>query len=388
MGDDLRSGRSWRIWSIGALSAAGLGAGALLFGGASQHQALATSVAAVAPVPVVTVAAEEGPFPIYLRGIGTVVPISTVTVRTRVDGELTRIAFREGEEVKAGDVLAEVDPRPFEARVKQARGALAQHQSQLDTARRDFERSRELISPGYVTHQTYDTQKDQISTLEALLQTDQGVLDEANVQLAYCTIRSAISGRVGMRLTDQGNIVHATDPGGITVITQLRPTSVMFTLPQDVISAVQAAAATGPLEVEAWTADDKRRLDQGQFELIDNLVDAATGTIKIRAKFENEQEALWPGEFVNVRLILRREVRAVSVPTAAVQRGIDGAYVYVVRDDQKVEVRAVDLGGAENGKTWIRKGLSAGDRIVVDGQSKLRTGAIVAEAARSPSLKN
>jgi len=330
---------------------------------------------AAAGVPVLAGVAERADVPIYLSGLGTVQAFNTVTVRARVDGHLDKIAFVEGQDVKAGDLLAQIDPRPLQAALNQALAAKATDEAKLTNAKLDLERFNNLIKRDFATHQSVDTQYALVAQLEAALQGDQAAIDNARVQLGYTSIAAPIGGRTGVRLIDQGNIVHAGDTGGIVIITQLQPISVIFILPQDLLDQVHDEMTKGTLTVTALKRDDPNQvIDQGVLALVDNQIDAGTGTIHLKATFPNRNNALWPGEAISARLTLKTERGAVTVPAPVVQRDPAGTYIYVIKPDQTVERRAVAIAQIRDGVAIIEQGVAVGERVVIDGQYKLRPG--------------
>ena len=359
--------------AVAAAVAGGIGWYALR----SPTPAGAAKPASVPAVPVVAAVAQQQDVPIFLSGLGTVQAYNTVTVKPRVDGSLDKIAFVEGQDVKQGDLLAQIDPRPLQAQLAQAVAHQASDEAQLANAKLDLQRFTNLATREFATPQSVDTQKAQVAQLEAALQGDQAAIDNARVQLGYTTITAPLSGRTGIRLVDQGNIVHASDTTGIVVITQLEPISLVFTLPQDNLPAISQAMAKGKPKVAAFASDDKTALGEGTLALIDNQIDQTTGTVRLKATFPNTDHALWPGQFVNVRLYLETR-QGVTVPAPAVQRGAQGTYVYVIRPDATVEARPVVVAQTRDGTALIDHGLAAGEKIVVDGQYKLRPGLRVA----------
>lgn len=342
---------------------------------AAQQKPGATPAAAV---PVTAATAEARDVPVYVRGIGSVQAFNTVTVKSRVDGQIVKVDFAEGQDVKAGDLLFEIDPRPFQAALAQATAAKQKDEAQLVSANADLNRTTQLLGNGFQTRQTFDQQKAQVGQLEAALKQDQAQIEAAQLNLDYASIRSPIDGRTGARLVDVGNIVHATDNTGLVTITQLRPIFVSFTIPQQRIDTVRERQSEAPLETRAYTQDDQKQLSVGRLTLIDNQVDAATGTLHLKAQFDNADAALWPGEFVNVRLVLSTDKNAVTVPARAVQQGPDGSYLFTIKPDDTVDMRKVDVSQTDQGVSVIKQGLSAGERIVVDGQFRLEQGAKVA----------
>jgi len=344
------------------------------------HRAAATKPDAVADaVPVVVATAEARDVPIWLEGLGTVQASATVTVKAQVDGMLSEVRFREGQEVRAGDVLARIDPRTYQAALDQATAKKAQDAATLANARVDLTRYTKLAATAYTSAQQADTQRSLVAQLEAQVAQDQAQIDNARAELSYTTITSPIDGRTGIRLVDQGNLVHAADTSGIVVITTLKPIAVVFTLPQQSLSAVIAAQAGGTPVVEALPqgSDEGPPLDQGTLSVLDNQVDPTTGTIKLKATFPNDGMKLWPGGFVNARLRVDTRRGATVVPPAAIQRGPLGTYVYVVGDGLAVSRRAVEVGHEDLRASIIESGLRPGERVVIDGAARLSDGSAV-----------
>ena len=335
------------------------------------------------PMPVVAAAARAADMSIYLNGLGTVTPLKTVTVRSRVDGELIRVLFTEGQVVRAGDLLVEVDPRPYQVQLTQAEGQMVRDQALLANARIDFDRYRTLYAQDSIAKQQVDTQEALVRQYEGVVKMDQGQIDNARLQLVYARITAPISGRLGLRQVDPGNIVHASDANGVVVITQLQPITVVFTIPQDSLPAVMKRVQGGDkLPADAWDREGRVKLASGTLLTVDNQIDTTTGTVKLKAQFGNDDGALFPNQFVNVRLLVDTRQGVTVVPGAAVQRGAQGTFVYVVKDDLSVSVRAVRLGPSEGGDTAIENGIAPGGRVVVDGVDRLREGAKVELAAR------
>jgi multidrug efflux system membrane fusion protein len=332
---------------------------------------------------VVARPAQSGDIHIYLSGLGTVIPMRTVTVRSRVDGELIRVAFTEGQYVKQGDLLAEVDPRPFQVQLAQAEGQLVKDRALLDNARIDLERYRTLFEQDSIAKQQVDTQAALVRQYEGTVRTDQAQVDNARLQLTYARITAPLSGRLGLRQVDAGNIVHASDANGVVVITQIQPVTVVFTIPQDSLQPVLQRLKGGgaALPVEAWDRESRNRLASGELLTVDNVIDPATGTVKLKAQFANNDLALFPNQFVNARMLLDTRRGVVTIPTAAVQRGSQGSFVYVVKDDSTVSVRPVKLGPVEGERVAVEEGVAAGERVVVDGMDRLREGMRVEAAA-------
>ena len=330
------------------------------------------------PVPVVEGIVATKDVPIYLDGLGTVQAFNTVTVHTRVDGQLVKVAFREGQDVKTGDVLAQLDSAPYQAALDQAVAKKAQDAAQFANARVDLQRYADLLKTDSITQQIYDTQKALVSQLEATVSADQAAAESARVNLDYTTIRSPIDGRVGIRQVDAGNIVHASDANGLVVVTQLRPISVVFTLPEQVLSKLQDnQGAESARSVLAVSRDNSKALGEGKLTVIDNQIDTTTGTIKLKATFANENLRLWPGQFVNTRLLLTTRTDSPVVPASVVQRGPDGAFAFVIQEDQTVKMRPLKVAQIEGGMALIDEGLKPGERVVVDGQYKLQPGSHV-----------
>jgi multidrug efflux system membrane fusion protein len=343
--------------------------------------------APVTAVPIEAATAQRSDVPVYLTGLGTVQAQNTVTVKSRVDGQLQAVSYQEGQDVTTGQVLAQIDARPFQAALDQAKAAKAKDEAQLTNAQLDLQRFENLHQ--YATAQSVDTQKALIAQIQAQIEGDQATIDNAATQLSYTTITSPLDGRTGIRLVDQGNIVHATDTGGLVVITQLHPITVIFTLPEENLPDISAAMAQGTLQVSADTRGDEKPLDQGTLTLIDNQIDQSTGTIRLKATFPNKSNTLWPGQFVDARLLLRTQHNAVTVPGTAVQRSQDGLYVYIVKPDGTVDTKPVDVDRIADGVAVIRQGLDAGDKVVTAGQYRLQPGTHVeireAAAASRPA---
>ncbi len=334
-------------------------------------------------VPVVAGTVETKDVPIYLDGLGTVQAFNTVLVRSRVDGQLEKIAFDEGQEVRAGDLLAQIDPAPFQAQVDQNVAKKAADEAQLSVARLNLQRAADLLKAKIMSQADYDTQKALVDQLQAAVQADQAAIDSARVQLAYTTIRSPIDGRTGIRLVDQGNIVHASDSNGIVVITQLRPISVVFTLPEQSVPEIQRHLGRSPLTTIAVDRENRTTLAEGKLAVIDNQIDTATGTIRLKSNFPNPDLRLWPGEFVNVRLLLDVRKGGVVVPASVVQRGPDGTFAYVIGNNMTAQLQPIKVAQVDQGLALIDSGLTPGERVVVDGQYKLQPGSRVSWSAAS-----
>jgi len=347
--------------------------GWLIFGrGADNKAALKPP-----PVPVVSGQVVAREVALNLTGIGTIQAYNTVTIHARVDGELINVAFHEGQDVKKGDVLAQIDPRPYQAALDNALATLAKDQATLNNAKRDLARYQDTAGKGYSSHQQLDTQAMTVEGTAAQIQADQALIENARVQLGYTTIASPLDGVTGIRLIDQGNIVHANDATGLVVVTQLQPISAIFTLPQTELPQVTAARAKGTLRVVALDGDGVTELDQGTLALVDNQIDPTTGTIKLKASFPNDRRTLWPGQFVNVRLQIGAVHDGLTVASRVIQRGPKGFFAFVIKADNTVEMRPVETGQDDHGQILVTKGLNAGERVVVDGQLRLQPGTLV-----------
>jgi multidrug efflux system membrane fusion protein len=332
-------------------------------------------------VPVQMAMTKRADVPVILRNIGSVQAFQSVLIRARVDGTLDRVLFAEGQDVKAGDVIAQIDPRPYAATLAQAAAKKAADEASLANAQRDLARYSSLASSSFASRQQVDTQTSQVAQLQANLKGDDATIDAARLNLQFTSITSPIDGRTGLRLVDPGNLIHATDTTGIVTITQIHPIAVIFTLPQDTLPRIQVAMAQGKLPVYAYTADDKQMLGQGELLTTDNTIDQTTGTIRLKAVFPNKESKLWPGQFVNVRLTLGTLKGALTVPSVAVQRGPNGLYVYLVKADNTVAVQPVDVTQDDGQVAVVEKGLDDGVQVVTSGQSRLQNGTRVAASA-------
>jgi len=340
------------------------------------------------PQAVIIAPVEQANVPVHLDAIGTVTARATVTVRTRVDGQLMRVLFREGQTVKAGDLLVELDPRPFQVQLAQAEGQMARDQALLVNAKQDLERYRTLVAQDSATKQQLDAQEALVRQYEGAVKTDQAAIDSAKLQLIYCRITAPVSGRLGLRQVDIGNIVHAADTNGLVVITQVEPIDVVFALPQQNIGALlrKPHAGTG-LFVDAQGSDNQRTIARGKVLTIDNQIDTATGTVKLKAEFANDELKLFPNQFVGVKLQLDVLPNAIVAPTSAILRGSPGTFVYVANADNTVSVRPVKTGPSENDRTVIESGLKPGEQVVVDGTDKLREGAKIEPVTREAAAQ-
>jgi membrane fusion protein, multidrug efflux system len=352
------------------------------FGG-NGPQAAAQMPAPAVPVTAGTVVALD--VPVYLQGIGTVQAYNMVTVKTRVDGQIVRVDFKEGQEVKEGDPLFQIDPRPYQAALEQAQAAKQKDEAQLAGAKLDLDRYSKLLGTGYQTRQSYDQQTALVAQLQAAIKGDQAQIDNAQLNLNYADIRSPIDGRLGARLVDKGNLVHTNDNTALVTVTELKPIFVSFTLPQDTLDEIRQQQQKGPLAVRCYSSDGSTLLSEGKLTLIDNAIDQTTGTIHLKARFDNEDERLWPGEFVSLRVILKVRPKVATVPAQTVQEGPDGHYAYIIKPDDTVDRRAVDVASIQDGIAVITKGLSPGERVVVEGQYRLTQGARVKILPPRPS---
>jgi membrane fusion protein, multidrug efflux system len=330
------------------------------------------------PIPVTFSRVQLADFPVYLNGLGTVQAYNTVTVRSRVDGEITKIAFKEGQIVKEGDLLIQIDPRPFRAALDQATAKKAQDEASLKNAQLDLKRFTDLARQDFASRQQVDTQQATVDQFTAQIQGDQAAIDNAKTQLSYTTINAPLSGRIGFRLVDQGNIVHASDTNGMLSIVQLQPISVVFTAPEEDVPRINQALAAGPVAVTALSSDGTRTLSQGKLELVDNTVDQASGTIRMKATFENKDNVLWPGLSVSTRLLVETLKQVVVVPNDAVERGPNGLYAFVIDDANKVQMHDIKVSEAGTDQSVVTQGLSAGQKVVVAGQYRLQEGSTVA----------
>jgi multidrug efflux system membrane fusion protein len=348
-------------------------------------------------VPVTVAEAKTADFQVYLNGLGTVEPYDTVTVRSRVDGQILSVAFKQGQMVAEGDLLVQIDPRPYQAALDQAKAKKAQDEANLNNAELNLKRYSTLAAQDFASRQQLDTQAASVAQLVAQIKGDQAMIDDAQTQVTYTTIRSPLTGRVGFRLVDPGNIVHAADTTGIVTIVKLQPISVVLTATEDDVPRINAALAAGPVRVDALSSDGTRTLSQGRLAVVNNEVDQVSGTIRMKATFDNTDNALWPGLSVSTRLMVDTLKQVIVVPEDAVQRGPDGLYAFVVGADNKVAMQAIKMGPEDQGQSVVLQGLTAGQKVVTEGQYRLAQGtlvqanapapAAVADAAQNPPVK-
>ena len=377
------TGRRWGVW-IGLALIVVIAAGVYyaFSGGAEQANGRGGRFSrGNAPVPVLAEAARRADVPVYLEAVGAARALNTVTVRPQVDGKLIAINFKEGQDVKKGDVLARIDPTTYQAQLDQSVAKKAQDQAQLANARMDLERYERLAATNSINRQQADTQKALVAQLEAQVQSDQAAIDNARAVLGYTNIVAPIDGRTGIRAVDEGNIVRSSDTSGIVVITQVQPISVVFNVPQQNLDQINVAFARGALPADTMRSDDDTVIDRGALTVVDNQVDQSTGTVRLKADFPNKNLQLWPGQFVNVRLLVDTLKQVVVVPTGSVQRGPKGTFVYVVKDDSTVAVRAVTVTRQDELQAVIGSGLEPGERVVTTGFVNLTDGSKIAVSA-------
>jgi multidrug efflux system membrane fusion protein len=362
---------------VGALCLAAAGGYFYLEQAPHDGARAAASSTARPAVPVTVATAEARDVPVYLRGLGNVQAYKTVAVKSRVDGQIVNISFEEGQDVKAGDPLFQIDPRPFQAMLDQAQANLKKDEAQLEGAQLDLDRYAKLIPSGFQSKQSYDQQKATVDSLKAAIQSDKAQIDNAKLNLAYADIRAPIDGRTGQRLVDLGNLIQANQNTTLVTITQIKPIYVNFTVPQYANHNLRKNQSKSPLTVIAYSADDSYKLAEGELTLVDNQIDTQTGTLRLKATFANTDEKLWPGEFVNVHLQLAVRKDAVTVPQRVVMQGAAGPYAYVIKADNTAERRAIEVEATQDGISVIGKGIAVGEKVVVDGQYRLSNGSPV-----------
>jgi len=369
--------RTKLVLIVAALIAAG--AAAL----SAQHLRAATETGqpAVPPpaVPVIAGTVHQGDVPIYLRGVGTVIAYNNVIVRSQITGQIIKIAFNQGQTVHQGDLLAEIDPRPYQAQLDQAIANRDRDQAQLVNAQANLDRYTSLQQKGYASTQLVETQNAQSAQLQAMVKSDEGVIEQAQTNLSYTKLTAPIDGVSGIRQVDIGNIIHPTDPNGLVDVTQIQPISLIFSLPQTDFVEIQQEMTRGPLAVLAYSQDDKTKLDEGKLDLIDNQIVQTTGTIRLRASFPNAKRMLWPGELIDARLLLETRHDGLTIPASAVQQGPNGSFVWVIGPDETVQTRPVTISQISEGQALVDSGLQANEKIVAEGQYRLVAGTRVQE---------
>ena len=377
--------RTKLIVIIAALIAVGTAA----LAGEHLHAATEAGQVAVPPpaVPVVAGTVHQGDVPIYLRGVGTVIAYNNVIVRSQITGQIVKIAFNQGQAVHQGDLLAQIDPRPYQAQLDQAIANRDRDQAQLVNAQANLTRYTSLQQKGYASTQLVETQNAQLAQLQAMVKSDEGVIEQARTSLSYTNLTAPIDGVSGIRQIDIGNIIHPTDPNGLVDVTQIQPISLIFSLPQTDFVEIQQQMVKGPLTVEAYSQDDKTKLDEGKLDLIDNQIVQTTGTIRLRASFPNGKRLLWPGELINARLLLETRQNGLTIPASAVQQGPNGSFVWVIAPDETVQTRPVVVSQLGEGQVLINSGLQADEKIVVDGQYRLVAGSHVRELQTDEAQK-
>ncbi|MCK1447417.1 efflux RND transporter periplasmic adaptor subunit [Bradyrhizobium sp. 48] len=370
-----------------------IGAGGAAFAARQFRQPATTQLSAIPqPVPVVAATVLSHDVPIYLRGVGTVIAHNNVIIRSQITGQLVKISFKQGQTVKNGDILAEIDPRPYQAQLDQAIANRDRDQAQVVNAQANLNRYEPLAQNGWASTQLVDTTKAQLAQLQAMVKSDEGVIAQARTNLSYTQLTSPIDGVTGIRQVDNGNIIHPTDANGLVDVTQIQPISLIFSLPQTDFVEIQRQMTNRPLKVLAYSQDDSTELDEGKLDLIDNQIVQTTGTIRLRAEFPNAKRLLWPGELVNARLLLETRHNGLTIPAFAIQQGPQGSFVWVIGPDDSVATRSVKVASISDGDALIDSGLQANERVVVDGQYRLQAGTHVTElvgaAAQGANLQS
>jgi multidrug efflux system membrane fusion protein len=380
-----------KLWFVVIVGLIGVVGAALATG---QFRQATPSLVSVAPaaVPVVAATVLSHDVPIYLRGVGTVIAHNNVIMRSQITGQLVKISFKQGQTVKKGDVLAEIDPRPYQAQLDQAIANRDRDQAQVVNAQANLNRYEPLAQKGWASTQLVDTTKAQLAQLQAMVKSDEGVIAQAKTNLSYTQLTSPIDGVTGIRQVDNGNIIHPTDASGLVDVTQIQPISLIFSLPQTDFVEIQRQLASGPLTVLAYSQDDKTQLDEGKLDLVDNQIVQTTGTIRLRASFPNAKRLLWPGELINARLLLETRHNGLTIPASAIQQGPQGSFVWVIGSDESVTTRPVKVAYISDGDALINSGLEANEEVVVDGQYRLQANAhvqkLVGAAAQGANLQS
>jgi multidrug efflux system membrane fusion protein len=376
-----RARQGCALWKISLGLGVALTISVLLAGCSSKQTKSAKASGPPPAVPVGVAAVKESDFNVYLTGLGSVQAYNTVSLKTRIDGQIMQVNFREGQDVKAGDLLIVVDPRPYEVALAQAKANLTKDQAQLTNAKAQYERNKVLYEQGVIAKQDLDTMQASFGTYEGTIGSDEAAIKTAELNLTYCYIKSPINGRVGLRQVDVGNYVTAAGGTPMLTITQLHPIAVVFTIPEDQLQSVAQHMKQGPLEVDAYSRDDQTKLATGRLETINNTIDQTTGTVQLKAIFDNPDNVLWPNEFVNAHLLLQTIKNAITAPASAMQRGPDGTFTYVVDANNTVAMKPIDVTLTQGATVVVGKGLQPGDRVVTDGQEKLQAGMKVAPQA-------
>lgn len=374
-------GRAWIVVFLAAVCA--LFVGCSSGDSKSQHRAQAAGPARAVSVAVAPVQKQD--VPVYLSGLGSVTAFNTANIKSRVDGQIMKVNFREGQEVREGELLIEIDSRPYQVQLEQMQAQLFRDQAQLRDARLNLERYTSLIPSGSIAQQQVDTQKALVDQLDGTVRNDQAQIDSAKLNITYCHITAPFNGRVGLRQVDPGNIVHASDANPMLILTQLQPIAVIFTLPEDVLPRVAQQMRHGTLEVDAFSRDDQTKIASGKLLTIDNQIDPTTGTAKLKAVFDNRDDKLWPNQFVNADLLLETRKNSTVIPTAAVLRGPQGTFVYAVNPDKTVQDKAVTVALTQGDTTVIAEGITPGETVVTDGQDKLQRGSRIEPRNVSPN---
>ena len=370
------------FWGLGLI----LAICAALAGCSSQQAKSAKAVSPPPAIPVGVATVKQGDFNVYLNGLGSVEAFYTVSLKTRIDGQIMQVNFREGQDVKKGETLLVIDPRPYEVALAQSQANLQKDEAQLNNAKAQYERNKVLYEQGVIAKQDLDTLQASFGTFEGTIASDKAAIKNAELNLTYCYIKSPIDGRVGLRQVDPGNYVTGAGGTALLVITQLHPIAVIFTIPQDQLQQVRDHMRQGSLDVDAYSSDDKTKLSSGKLLTIDNQIDATTGTVKLKAVFDNPDNNLWPNQFVNAHLLLETRKNAITAPAAALQRGPDGTFAYVVDANNTVQMKPLQVALTQGSTAVVTSGLQAGDKIVTDGQEKLQVGSRV--APQSPARQN